>query len=454
MKKGKPRDLALSVLNSDDGRPSKPEWSLSERWDAFPWADDRDRSFAMNLVQGVRRWRLRLDWIVRRCLDFPFTKLDPPVLNILRLALYQILFMSRVPHSAAVDEAVRQTRMISKKPHLTGFVNAILRRVCREAETLALPPTKSGSVEELAVFYSFPEWMVHMLLAEMGREETMRLLDASNQVPKAVCRANILKAGRDEVIRCLRDEGVAPQAATFSPQGVVLEGLKGPPDRLKAFSKGMFQIQGEAAQICSYLLAPEKGDVILDVCAGLGGKSTHLAELTDDMARIVSLDQSIERLKLLNASARRLGISSIEAVAGDASAPLDRLFNFLFDKILLDAPCSGLGVINRHPEIKWRRTEADIKRHAQLQLRMLSSSASLLKKGGKILYATCTVTREENDSVVKEFLRMHPEMALVSLKEEAPGWVKGLIDGDGFFRTYPHKHQMEGFFAALMLKKP
>lgn len=453
MKKGKPRDLALSVLNSDDGGSSKAEWSLSERWDAFPWADERDRSLAMNLVQGVRRWRLRLDWIVRRCIEFPFKRVDPPVLNILRLAIYQILFMSKVPQSAAVDEAVRQARTISNKPHLTGFVNAILRGVCRERKALILPPPKGKSVEELSVYYSFPEWMVSMWASEMGREETMKLLDALNQVPRAVCRANILKARREEVIRFLSDEGLAPQQTAFSPQGVVLEGLKGPPDRLRAFSKGLFQIQGEAAQICAYLLAPERGDVILDVCAGLGGKSTHLAELTCDRARIVSLDQSIERLKMLSESARRLGISSIEAVAGDALEPLDRLFSRHFDKILLDAPCSGLGVINRHPEIKWRRTEGDIKRHAQLQLRMLSSSAALLKPGGKILYATCTVTREENDSVVKEFLRIHPEMALLPLHEEAPGWARELIDNDGFFRTYPHRHKMEGFFSALLRKK-
>jgi 16S rRNA (cytosine967-C5)-methyltransferase len=400
----------------------------------------------------VLRWRLRLDWIIEQNSHFPLEKITPPILNILRLALYQIFFLDRVPDSAAVNEAVNQSKTHGGK-HVVSFVNGILRGVCRKRDEITFPDANSDPARYLSVFYSYPIWLVKKWTRDWGIDFTEGLLSAGNRIPDLNIRTNILRLGRHELIGRLEEEGMTAGATPYSPQGISVEGLRGRPDELSSFKEGLFQVQDQAAQITSHLLAPQPGENILDICAGLGGKSTHLAELMGDRGRVVALDISHRRLISLGRNSLRLGIECIRNLVADASKSLSSLFHFNFDKIMIDAPCSGFGVISRHPDGKWNRREADIDRLVLLQKGILGEAASILRSGGKMLYVTCTISKEENEEVVKDCLKRHRDMSLVNMKENVPEWCLDLIDDLGFLRTFPHVHHMDGFFAALFRKR-
>ncbi len=398
------------------------------------------------------RWKLRLDWVIRHFVRFPFSRIQPDVLNILRMALYQILFMDRVPDSASVDEAVRQAKSVAPE-HVSRFVNGILRQVCRTDRELLLLPQGEDPVAHLSVLHSYPRWMVEKWVRELGMGVVEPLLEAENRMPDLVVRTNTRKTDRDGLMACLEQEGIHSSPTQFSPVGLKLEGFRGPIGKSGCFEKGLFQVQGEAAQICAYLLAPESGEAILDLCAGVGGKSTHLAELMEDRGGVISLDRHLGRLISMTDNCHRLGLGIIRPVAADALGEVTALFRGRFDRILVDAPCSGLGVLSKHPDGKWNRNEADIKRLARLQEQLMRQAADLLEGGGRMLYVTCTISREENEGMVEGFLKKRPDMGLEDLNGVAPPWARPLIDACGFFRTYPHIHGMEGFFAALMVKK-
>ena len=447
-----PRDLALAVLNRADSSQGFQERYLETSFEENPGLSERDRAFIVHLVQGVLRWQIRLDWIVKQAVRFPFKNIEPPTLNILRIALYQIFFMDRVPESAAVNEAVKQAKGACNK-HVAGFVNGILRHICREKDRISFPDPDRERVLYLSVSYSYPLWLVEKWISELGPDAAERLLDAGNRIPNTVIRGNTLKTDRQGLLERLNEEGVTGTTSLYSPEGVTLEGLKGPVHRLRAFKEGLFQVQGEAAQIGSYLLSPRPGDSVLDVCAGLGGKSTHLAAIMEDKGFILALDKTRSRLISLLQSSIRLGTGSVKPVVADARGSLTTFLKHPFDKILLDGPCSGLGVISKNPDIKLTKRVGDIKRLARLQTTILNQAVHLLKREGKMLYLTCTISKDENEGVVEGFLEANGEMALENLKSTIPEWGLDLIDDSGFFRTLPHIHGMEGFFGALFRRR-
>ena len=447
----RPRDLALSALNNWNTNPAFPSRYLAHAFQQGPNLSERDRAFTVHLLQGVLRWRLRLDWIIQQTVHFPFKKIEKPVLNILRLALYQIFFMDRVPESAAVNEAVNQARAIHSG-RLAGFVNGILRHICRAREQVVYPDREKDPVSYLSVFYSYPIWLVEKWIREIGIDSTEHLLSAGNRITSLVIRTNTLKVDRPGLIKHLRKEGLEGKPTLFSPDGVTLEGLKGPVDRLDAFKEGLFQVQSEPAQVCSRLLSPNPGERVFDICAGLGGKSTHMAELMGNKGEIVALDMNHQRLLRLAQSSYRLGAGCIQPVAADALTHPLPVAALYFDRILVDGPCSALGTISRHPDAKWIRDEADIRRLSILQRKILNSAVPLLRQGGKILYVTCTLSSEENEDVVWDFLEKNREMALEDLRKRVPEWGRDLIDHRGFFKTLPHVHGMDGFFGALFRK--
>jgi 16S rRNA (cytosine967-C5)-methyltransferase len=451
MIKQTPRDSALGFLNRGSNNALAPDLGLPELFRKNPHFDERDRSFITNLVQGVLRWRLKLDWIIEQYSKFPLNRIDTRTLNILRLATYQILFLDRVPDSAAVNEAVEQTK--KKNPrHVVSFVNAILRRISRQKENLPKPDREEDPVLYLSVEYSYPSWLVKMWNRDYGLEFTERLLSAQNHIPRLVIRANILKTRRDELIRTLNNEGVQGIKTHYAPDGLVIQKMKGSVEESPAFRSGLFQVQDEAAQIAAYLLSPKPGEIVLDVCAGLGGKTSHLAEIMTNKGILLALDISHWRLLSLMRNARRLGLKSVKPVVFDATAGLSSLFRVKFDRILVDAPCSGLGVLSRHPDGKWNRSEADLSRLATLQQSILRAVIPVLKEGGRMLYMTCTISRGENEGLVELLLKENRNIKLLDLRKCGPEWCQDLIDDKGFYRTWPHIHEMDGFFGALFEK--
>ncbi|MDY6880215.1 MAG: 16S rRNA (cytosine(967)-C(5))-methyltransferase RsmB [Thermodesulfobacteriota bacterium] len=445
------RDEALEILDRMGQRLSFQDRILEKRFNGSPDLTDRDRAFIMNLVKGVLRWRLRLDWIIKQHVKFSFDKIDPTVLNILRLALCQIFFFDRVPQSAAVDEAVKQAKATSRK-HVVGFVNGILRHICREKERIPFPDRKNDLVNYLSTFYSYPVWLVEKWTSELGDHSTERLLAAGNRIPRLVIRTNSLKVDRPGLIRCLRQEGIEATPTSFSPEGLTINTLTGPVHRLDSFKKGLFQVQDEPAQIVSHLLSPAPKDRVLDLCSGLGGKSTHLAELIGREGTVFSIDIHHARLLGLIENMNRLRISNIRPVRADASQNIPLLLGQPFEKILVDVPCSALGTISRHPDAKWGRDKNDLKRISLIQLKILEQAAPLLAEGGRMLYVTCTISRDENEEVVRDFLAKNREMTLLDLRNYIPEWGRDLVDKGGFFRTLPHIHDMDGFFGALFSK--
>ncbi|MDQ1334357.1 MAG: rRNA ((967)-C(5))-methyltransferase RsmB, partial [Thermodesulfobacteriota bacterium] len=316
-----PRDLALAALNRRDDSPGFLERDLDTAFEKDARLDERDKAFVVHLVQGVLRWQIRLDWIIRETVRFPFKKIEPATLNILRLALYQIFFMDRVPDRAAVDEAVKQAGGLRNR-HVAGFVNGILRHICRDREGIRFPDPVRERDHYLSACYSYPIWLVRKWTRELGPDAAERLLEAGNRIPDRVIRVNTLKIDREGLISRLYDEGVSATRCAYSPEGVRMEDYRGPVTGLQAFEKGLFQVQGEAAQVSSHLLGPREGDMILDVCAGLGGKTTHLAALMKNRGRVVAVDRSRGRLVGLMESVDRLGAESVLPVAGDAAGPL------------------------------------------------------------------------------------------------------------------------------------
>jgi len=425
---------------------------LDSALNGHPEMSERDRAFTVHLVQGVYRWQIRLDWIIERSVRFPFKEIEPDVLNVLRLAVYQIFFMDRVPESAAVNEAVKQAKSTGKR-HVVGFVNGILRNLCRNRDRIPYPNPHRDRNLYLSIRYAYPLWLVKKWNKELGGQETEPLLNAGNAIPPLMVRTNTLKCQRDELIRRLGSEGTSAIPATVSPEGIRVDGLKGPVNRLASFRQGLFQVQGEAAQICSHLLDPRPGETVLDVCAGLGGKSTHLAALMKDRGMVVAVDKSAGRLFTLLETASRLKAESVRPVAADAAAPFPLRAERVFDRILIDAPCSGLGVISRHPDIKRARRPEDVKRLSRIQSRILDQAVSFLRPGGRLLYVTCTISREENEGVVAACLSRHPDMTREDLRAHAPAWGADLIDEAGYFRPLPHRHAMEGFFAARFIRR-
>ncbi|MGE5840042.1 MAG: 16S rRNA (cytosine(967)-C(5))-methyltransferase RsmB [Deltaproteobacteria bacterium] len=453
MKVDTPRDLALRVLNDLSRKPGFSAGLLDHLFRARPDLEERDRAFISQLVQGAIRWRGRLDWTIRQASNVSLKRISPPVLNILRLALYQVLFLDRVPESAAVNEAVKQAKK-GQPPYVVSFVNAVLRKVCRTKDTLTFPDRGNTPVEYMSAFHSYPEWLVRKWIREWGADFTETLLETQNRIPSLTIRSNPLKIDREALLRRLEEEsGIAGKPTPYSPQGVHLPDFRGRVDQYRAFQEGLFQVQDEAAQLTSFLLSPAAGETVLDLCAGYGGKTTHIAELMGDRGKVIALDMNRARLISLATNTARLGIRSALAVGADASEDLSSLFRVRFDRIVVDAPCSGLGVLSRHPDGKWNKKEQDITRLAELQQAILNNGCSLLRSGGTLLYVTCTLSREENEEVVDACLEVNKDVALLDLKDRAPLWARDLIDDRGFLRTFPHLHGMDGFFGALMMKR-
>lgn len=407
-----------------------------------------DRGLFAELVFGVLRRQGTLDHILSQLLDQPLGKLEPLVLILLRLGLYQLVYLDRIPESAAVNETVNLTKQAI--PRASGLVNAVLRNYLRRRDMITFPDPLTSPAASIAARHSHPLWLVNQWLDQLGPEEAERLAEASSCQPPLTLRANTLRTTREELLRRFTDNGIAAVPCRFSPHGLQVEGRHHIPG-LPGFRDGLFAVQDEASQMAGILLGAQPGERVLDACAAPGGKATHLAQIMDNRGELLAMDISRNKLPLIQEAAQRLGISIISTRAADllqsGAFPANA-----FDRVLLDAPCSGLGVIRRNPEAKWRLTPADFTRLATTQKTMLKNAARLLKPGGTMVYSTCSTTVEENEAVVRDFLSREGACVLENLNDIFPDYGE-LFSEEGMFRAWPHRHAMDGFFAARMRKK-
>lgn len=416
-----------------------------------------DRAFISELVLGTLRWRSRLDLAIHRAAKFPEKKIDPKLLHLLRLGTYQILFLDRVPSFAAVNESVRLAKAAFQSEKISGFTNAVLRSVARQKGQESFPSFEKQPVEYITQVLSHPRWMVECWVREFGADMARKMCEANNLRPPFTVRANILKTTRKILQERLAEAGLHSLPAPYSPEGLILQESFWPPEE-PLFQEGFYLVQDEASQIVAHLVNPQPGERVLDACAAPGGKTTHLAQLMKDQGEIISLDLYGPKIEWIRDNCRRMGIRIVMVFRADASKPLPFPEEFLFDRILVDAPCTGLGTLHRHPEAKWRLKPQDVERLQRLQATLLENLRTRLKPGGVLVYSTCTVTREENDFVVEGFLSSHKDFHLEDLRLIVPQSLQPLIDKKGFLRTYPgltiasDHYRLDGFFAARMVR--
>jgi len=452
------RFLAWEILNQIEKEEAFADQilveALASRQDLLP----RDRAFIYELVLGTLRWQGKLDRFISRAVRFPEKKIKLKLHTLLRLGAYQILFLDKVPDSAAVNESVRLAKAIFRDDKIAHFVNAALRQIARNKNQPIAPALDDDPLEHIAVNFAHPRWLVARWIKEYGAEMTRDICAANNMPPPLTLRLNTLKTDRENLIRQLKNLGLDFRDTIFAPTGLIIKKshILLEENQLR---KGDYYFQDEASQIISSLLDVQPGMKVLDACAAPGGKTTHLAQLMKNQGQIIALDLSIAKTKILRKNCLRLGASIGQIICADSTRPLPLRASLFFDRILIDAPCSGLGTLHRHPDIKWRRGPEDIHRLSLLQLTLLENLGAYLKQGGILIYSTCTMTKEENDLVVEKFLRQHKDFILEDLRDfVSPSW-KMMINGQGYLRTYPDfilpqgEYRLDGFFAARMRKR-
>lgn len=439
------RYLALQALSALEKRRGYSAPILSGILAKNPLTS-QDRRLLTHIFYGVLQRRSTLDYCIDTLSKRGIEGMDPLLKGIVRIGCYQLLYLDGVPSYAAIDETVRLTYLHGRRGW-APFVNALLRRLDREGITL---PSGEG-LQDLVVRYSHPSWIIELFLHMYSLEKTQALLAANNRIPPLGLRVNTLKCKKEDLLLKLEREGVEARPFHGIPDAILAQGLA-PLSQLPSFNSGSFYVQGLAAMTASHLLGGEEGEEILDLCAGVGGKATHLAQLTRDRARIVALDIHQHRLNLLEENCDRLGLDSIESICCDA---LEYHPGTLFHRVLVDPPCSDLGLLARRPEIRWFKREEDLSSLSALQRRLLEKGASLVKRGGYLLYSTCTLSRVENGLVVEDFLKDHRGFCLLHgeeiLKERGVDFLPEMPRSRrGFLEYLPDQEGSEGFFLALL----
>ncbi len=405
-----------------------------------------DRSFACELVYGIVRRQRTLDALIDLLGKKKAAQQPPDLRIILHLGLYQLRYLDRIPASAAVNTSVELAKANSLAK-LAGVVNGLLRGYIRQAESsdpLLLPP--NDATARLGVKHSFPDWIVETWLEQLPIEEVDQLLAWFNKAPKIDLRVNILKTSVTEVVRVFKAAGISVEPIPNLPQGLRLTGAGAVTD-LPGYQEGWWVIQDSSAQLVTHLLDPQPGETIIDACAAPGGKTTHIAELMGDRGRIIACDRAVKRLNKVRENAARLQLRSIEIAAGDSRNQPE--FANIADRVLLDAPCSGLGTLHKRPDIRWRQTAQAIGELFELQKELLEQASNWVKPGGVLVYATCTLNVLENEKVIQSFLENNSNWSIQSTPNViAQNWVTS----EGWIKVYPHRDNMDGFFMVELLR--
>ena len=449
MRKKTPRAICYDLLNRIEKKDYHPDQLLNDSFKQYRHLTQLDRAFLTELTYGILRWREKLDWSIRHFSEIPFEKIEIETLNLLRLGLYQIEFLTRTPVSAAVNESVELAKRFRGRGG-GGFVNAILRSFLRKKNDISYPKIEEDPGLYLSVFYSHPLWLVRRWIEEMGVEETLRICVLNNRISPLTLRVNTLKISREDLIKHLHARGIYATPTHISPDGLLLNDPP-PISELPLLKEGFFIIQDEASQLVTMVLNPQAGEVILDACAAPGGKTTHIAQRMENRGVVIALDLTQDKLLLIEEMCRRLDIRIVKKLRADATQPLTSLEGMAFDRILVDVPCSGFGTLRRNPDLKWRRGEEDIKRLSLVQSAILNNLSRYVKGGGVLVYSTCTVFLEENEGVIEHFLQHHPEFRVDPVHQIMPEPCRPLIQG-GYIKTFPPRDEMDGFFIARLVR--
>ena len=438
------RLLAIKSLLEILKRGKRPKRSLE---DIASSLDRRDRSFHMEIVYGVLRFRDTVDWILNHFLKNP-SRLGDFTLNNLRIAVYQIFFM-RVPDWAVVNESVEieKDKTFPDGPNRkVSLVNAVLRNILRQKEKFILPIKLDDPVEDIAINTSHPRWLIKRWIERFGKDDARMLARANNAIQPFSIRTNTLRISRDELLEELLGNGVTGEPTRFSPDGILLKEMH--PYTDLNFIHGLFAVQDEASQLITYLVDPKPGERVLDACAAPGGKTSHIAQIMQDHGEIIAVEKDPKRIVSLEENLLMLGISSVKIMNTDMTTIQDKDIG-TFHKILVDAPCSSIGVIRKNPDIKYKYTVADLSKNRIKQLELLQTASRFLAEGGRLVYSVCSTEPEEGEEVVRDFLKTTADFRII--EDVRSEFLQPFME-KGVFRTYPHKHTMDGFFGVALCK--
>lgn len=448
MKKKKVREVALDILLQIEKNQAYSNLLLNQSIKKEN-VNEKDVGLLTEIVYGTIQRKNTLDYYLTHFVKGGLKKLDLWVLVLLRLSLYQIIYLDRVPERAVVHEAVE---LAKKKGHkgITAMVNGTLRSFLRQG----IPPIESikDPLEKLAIKYSHPKWLIERWVDQFGEEKMRNICEINSIPPEVTARVNRIKSSnREEVIESLQKEGISSELGELSKEAIKVK--KGTLPNTSLYKDGLLTIQDESSMLVARALDPHPSMKVLDSCAAPGGKTTHIAEIMNNEGEIYALDLHEHKIKLINEQANRLNLSIIKTRATDSRKATEIFENESFDRILVDAPCTGLGVIRRKPDIKWQKRPEEIERITTIQKDILASVASLLKKGGRLVYSTCSIDASENVQIVKWFLEKHLDFQVdPSLEDRLPDKVKHLYS-EGMVQLLPSDFNTDGFFIASLVKK-
>ncbi|MBU3699316.1 MAG: 16S rRNA (cytosine(967)-C(5))-methyltransferase RsmB [Candidatus Kapabacteria bacterium] len=402
-----------------------------------------DRALVTELVNGCVRWQSRLDWILMGFYHGEFAKCMPIVKNSLRIALYQMMFLSKIPAPAAINESVELVKRVKGDRH-AGVVNGVLRNILRNLQSIRYPDRKENEILYLSVHTSHPQWLVRRYLTRFGSEQAEALLSANNQRPMLTLRVNALKTSLEVVQRELTEADIKFEVSPIHPNSLLITSLRDVRG-LRLFTDGHVTVQDASASLAVQLACPKPGMKVIDLCAAPGGKAVMAAEMMGNSGTVIALEKYDSKLQFIRDNAQRSGVGIISPLQGDA-----RVYaaNDGADVVLVDAPCSGLGTLTKKPDIKWRRQIDDIRKMVTTQREILANAAKLVKVGGCIVYSTCSIEPEENFEAITWFLSSHPNFKL----DPAEGHLPAEVCQDGYVQTFPHKHRSDGAFAARLVR--
>lgn len=414
--------------------------------------NDFDKSLLNELSHGVIRWMRRLDWFLNGFYRGNYEKCLPEVKNTLRVAMYQILFLNKIPHFAAVNEAVEFIKKLRGEKH-AAVVNGLLRTILRTLNNLVWPTRDIDEVNYLGIVQSHPNWMVKRWITRFGFDDAVKLCESNNKRPILSLRINKLKVTPEDFEKYLNEKNIQFRKSDYLDDFYTIKILA----KIYAdeyFKQGYFSVQDISAGFVAELVKPQEGDLVIDLCSAPGGKTAHMSELMGNKGEIIAVEKYLSRIEVMKSNFKRLNVNNVKIVHDDINEPAStELTDTLIgkaDKVLLDAPCSGLGVLSKKPDIKWKRELEDIKLLQELQMAMIENASKYVKQGGALIYSTCTTEKEENMDVITEFLKNHPEFEI----DPASKYVDNkVVNSDGVIEVFPHVHHIDGSFAARLVRK-
>ncbi len=440
------REQIVDLLIEVEREQSYAQLSLKN---ALEDLDTRDKALATEIFYGTLKYQIQLDYWLNQYSKTPVKKMKPLIRNLLRMSVYQMIYLDKIPASAIINEAVKIAKK-RKFQGLSGFVNGLLRNMEREKENLSFPDPKKSLSFSYSIQYAIPEWIIKMWLEQYSKEEVASICEALNKRAEVCGRCNTLKGDKETLMAALKAEGVEVEPGRLLDEAFYVKKL----DKLQnlaSFKVGAWTVQDESAMLVAHVVSPQKGDTVLDMCSAPGGKSMHMAALMEDKGSIISCDVHPHKLELIEKNAKRLGITIISPMLQDGTV-LNEQFVGKFDKVLLDAPCSGLGIMKRKPDIRHNKTKEDLEDIASIQRAIVKNAVKYLKPEGRLVYSTCTIAYEENEKMAHEIADTYG-LELENIVDTIPECLKGAVKEKGMIQILPQMADTDGFFIASFRKR-